>query len=301
MRGLPKIHRPSIPSLTLLTPAFAPSPRKSIMSSIIQDLLLGANCSMVQEVDTIMTILTFIKYLSSLPLMNSNSPQRKPSSDQAVGLRILHTRTTVLLCTLTTSSVSCVRIWSQRCGRRCRSHSGKIMGSTEVSWLKGLSLTCLIADGEVIAFPTIVRDEKLLAEERPILVLRFDNGRQGITNALMRLPTAKHVSLIPIDTAVFAYEPILAALQMKRTLPLEREILFFKGGMTLDPPTHHPKAIVAAIKAAPTQDLQRLLDTPAPINLDQAQADALVNALSQRVALIQGPPGMCNVHRFVIF
>ena len=159
-------------------------------------------------------------------------------------------------------------------------------------FLRHQSLTCLIADGEVVAFPSIVRNEKLLAEERPILVLRFDNGRQGITNALMRLPKAKHVTLIPIDTAVFAYEPILTALQMKNTLPLQREILFFKGGMTLDPPTYYPEAIVAAIKAAPTQDLKPLLDTPTPIHLDQAQADALVNALSQRVALIQGPPGM---------
>ena len=167
-------------------------------------------------------------------------------------------------------------------------------------FLRHQSLTCLIADGEVVAFPSIVRDEKLLARERPILVLRFDNGRQGITNALMRLPKAKHVKLVQIDTAVFAYEPILTALQMQHTLPLQREILFFKGGMTLDPPTHHPKAIVTAIRAAPTQDLQCLLRTPTPIHLDQAQADALVNALSQRVALIQGPPGMHNVHRFVI-
>ena len=167
-------------------------------------------------------------------------------------------------------------------------------------FLRHQSLTCLIADGEVVAFPSIVRDEKLLARDPPILVLRFDNGRQGITNALMRGPKAKHVKLIHIDTAVFAYEPILTALQMKRTLPLEPEILFFKEGVTLDPPTHHPKAIVAAIKASPTQDLQRLLHTPKPIHLDQAQADALVNALSQRVALIQGPPGMCIVHLFVI-
>ena len=167
-------------------------------------------------------------------------------------------------------------------------------------FLRHQSLTCLIADGEVVAFPSIVRDENLLARERPILVLRFDNGRQGITNALMRLPKAKHVKLVQIDTAVFAYEPILTALQMQHTLPLQREILFFKGGMTLDPPTHHPKAIVTAIRAAPTQDLQCLLRTPTPIHLDQAQADALVNALSQRVALIQGPPGMHNVHRFVI-
>ena len=163
-------------------------------------------------------------------------------------------------------------------------------------FLRHQSLTCLIADDEVVAFPSIVRDEKLLARDRPILVLRFDNGWQGIANALMCVPKAEHVKLIHIDTAVFAYEPILAALQMKHTLPLEREILFFKGGMTLDPPTHYPKEIVAAIKASPTQDLQRLLRTPKPIRLDQAQADALVNALSQRVALIQGPPGMCNVH-----
>src|SRR5882757_7460370 len=139
MKGLPKIHPSSIPSLTLLTLAFAPSPQKSIASSNIQDLLLGANCSTVQEVDTIMTIWTFVKYLSSLPPMNSSSPQSKPSSDQAVGLRILQPRTTVLPCNLTTSSVSCVRRWSQRCGRRCRSHSGRRMGSTEVSRLKGLS------------------------------------------------------------------------------------------------------------------------------------------------------------------
>jgi hypothetical protein len=167
-------------------------------------------------------------------------------------------------------------------------------------FLRHQSLTCLIADGEVVAFPSIVRDEKLLAEERPILVLRFDNGRQGITNALMRLPKAAHVKLIHIDTAVFAYEPILTSLQSKYYIPMKRELLFFKDGMTLDPPIHQPKAIVAAIKAAPTQNLQHLLNNSKPVHLDQAQADALINALSQRVALIQGPPGMCTVHRFVM-
>ena len=161
-------------------------------------------------------------------------------------------------------------------------------------FLRHQSLTCLIADGEVLAFPSIVRDEKLLAKARPILVLRFDNGKQGITNALMRVPKAKQVKLIHIDTAVFAYEPILTALQEKRSIPLERELLFFKDGMALDPPAHQPKAMVAEIKAAPTQNLQRVLRTLAPIHLDLAQANALTNALSQRVALIQGPPGMVH-------
>jgi len=162
-------------------------------------------------------------------------------------------------------------------------------------FLRHQSLTCLIADDEILAFPSIVRDEKLLAKARPILVLRFDNGKQGITNALTRVPKAKHVKLIHIDTAVFAYEPILTALQSKCSIPLERELLFFKDGMVLEPPVHQPKAIVAAIKAAPTQNLQHILGTLAPIHLDLAQADALTNALSQRVALIQGPPGMCTL------
>jgi hypothetical protein len=167
-------------------------------------------------------------------------------------------------------------------------------------FLRHQSLTCLIADGEVVAFPTIVRDEKLLAKSRPTLVLRFDNGKSGITNALMRVPKAEHVKLIHMDTAVFAYEPILTALQMKRTLPLEREILSFEEGMVLEPPVHQPKAIVRAIKAAPTQNLQHLLGTPEATHLDQAQADALINALSQKIALIQGPPGMCTICRWVI-
>ena len=161
-------------------------------------------------------------------------------------------------------------------------------------FLRHQSLTCLIADGEILAFPSIIRDEKLLAKARPVLVLRFDNGKQGVTNALMRIPKAKYVKLIHIDTAVFSYEPILTSLQLKRSMPMEREILFFKDGMTLDPPAHQPKAIVEAIKAAPTQNLQRVLGTPEPVHLDSAQASALTSALSQKVALIQGPPGMCT-------
>jgi len=182
--------------------------------------------------------------------------------------------------------------------KKCRGAEAREAHLKENSrFLRHQSLTCLIADGEILAFPSIVRDEKLLAKARPVLVLRFDNGKQGITNALMRIPKAKHVKLISIDTAVFAYEPILTSLQLKRSIPMEREILFFKDGTTLDPPVHQPKAIVAAIKAAPTLNLQHLLGTSEPIYLDSAQASALTNALSQKVALIQGPPGMCTSYR----
>jgi hypothetical protein len=46
-------------------------------------------------------------------------------------------------------------------------------------FLKHQSLTCLFIEGQVVAFPSIIRDEALLVHNPPILVLRFD-GKQSI-------------------------------------------------------------------------------------------------------------------------
>jgi len=156
-------------------------------------------------------------------------------------------------------------------------------------FLKHQSLTCLLVGGQVLAFPYIIRDQALLAKNPPVLALRF-HGKQCI-NALLQLPQAKNLKLIQIDTAIFSYEPVLTALQEKTSLPLDREILFFKEDMLLAPPIHYPFSVVASIRASPKQDLQPLLQTSKPIILDPAQAEALLGALSQRLALIQGPPG----------
>jgi hypothetical protein len=156
-------------------------------------------------------------------------------------------------------------------------------------FMKHHSLTCLLINGQAAAFPSVIRDEALLAQRPSIIVLRFDDKRSTV-NTLIRLRSAKNIRIIQIDTAVFSYEPVLTALQEKKGLPLEEEILFFNDGMGLSRPTHYPSSLVTALQCH-TTNLQSLLSTPNPINLDPAQMDALVNALSQRVALIQGPPG----------
>jgi hypothetical protein len=42
----------------------------------------------------------------------------------------------------------------------------------------------------------------------------------------------------------------------------------------------------------PSENLKPILGTPKDIKLDSSQARSLISGLTQKVALIQGPPGM---------
>ncbi|KAJ7475849.1 P-loop containing nucleoside triphosphate hydrolase protein [Mycena latifolia] len=158
--------------------------------------------------------------------------------------------------------------------------------------LKHQSLTCLIVDGEVVAFPVLNRDEELLAKNPPIVVLQLE-GDASISKALLRLKSAKEsdIKLIQIDTATFAFEPVLKALQEMRSMPLAPELLFWTPDDILRNPSSHPRNIIDALTSNPRCDLQPLLKTPKSIILDGSQAASLLAALTQKVSLIQGPPG----------
>ncbi len=62
-------------------------------------------------------------------------------------------------------------------------------------FLKHQSLTCFFIEDQVVAFPTVIRDEPLLVHNPPIIVLRF-NGKQSI-NVLLQLPHAKNLKTNP--------------------------------------------------------------------------------------------------------
>ncbi|KAF8958975.1 P-loop containing nucleoside triphosphate hydrolase protein [Flammula alnicola] len=96
-------------------------------------------------------------------------------------------------------------------------------------FLKHQSLTSLIVDGEVLAFPTIRREEDLLVKSKPQIVLELE-GEMAIQKLLLRMESATHVKLIQIDVAVFAYEPVLNALKGMKVLPLSTELLYWKEG-----------------------------------------------------------------------
>jgi hypothetical protein len=155
---------------------------------------------------------------------------------------------------------------------------------------KHQSLACLIVDGDVVAFPTIIRNEDLLIQTPPIVVLQL-TGDASTHKALLRLKTAKIVKLVQIDTAVFSYEPVLRRLQDIKELSLADELLLWDPSHPTKEPPFIPTQIVTSLERDSSKDLQQLLDTPKPIKLDASQGASLLMSLTQRVSLVQGPPG----------
>jgi hypothetical protein len=175
-------------------------------------------------------------------------------------------------------------------------HLAKVAKKNRISWMKDNrwflkhgSMACILVNDEHVGFGTIDRDEDLLARNPPIIVLQLE-GEATITRTLLKLKVAQRIKLVQIDTAVFAYEPVLKALQETRTVPLAEELLFWEeeDGPVLLP---NSSPVVDALRVNPSRDLQSLINTPKSVVLDESQSQSLLIGLTQTVSLIQGPPG----------
>jgi len=166
-------------------------------------------------------------------------------------------------------------------------------------FLKHQSPACLIADGEIVALVTINRKEDLLAHCPPFLCVQFPGCEASTTKALLGLKLAKFVQLVQLNTAVFAYEPILGQLQNTRHLLMRDEILYWEPGKALrSPPLLESKSIVdlvATIRRDPACDLRQALGLPKPTQLDPSQIECFMASLEQRLSLVQGPPGQSSL------
>lgn len=158
-------------------------------------------------------------------------------------------------------------------------------------FLKHRSLACILREKVIIAFATIDRNEDLLAESpNPVIVLQFE-GESNTVKALMKMKDATNLTLVPVDTAVFAYEPILKTLQNSRTLPLSEEMLFWDAAQQPAVVHRAPTVIENLIRQDPAAELQDMLQTPKSIKLDPTQSNSFLAGLTQAIAIIQGPPG----------
>ncbi|KAG1894709.1 P-loop containing nucleoside triphosphate hydrolase protein [Suillus fuscotomentosus] len=156
--------------------------------------------------------------------------------------------------------------------------------------LRHQSLVCVVVDKEVVGFGTVNRVEDLLIRSPPVIVIQLD-GRASTSRTILQLRNAKDAKLLQIDTALFAFEPVLKALQKTQYISVSDELLFWKRGVTLQNPPQMADHVITAIEANHSGNLQHLLQTPDPIHLDRSQASSILSGLTQRVSLIQGPPG----------
>lgn len=156
--------------------------------------------------------------------------------------------------------------------------------------LKHQSLGALISNGNIVAFATVDRDEALLAQELAIVVLRVTDA-SSFGKVLMACKLAAELSFVQVDTAVFAYEPILKCLQSLTELPLEDQLLSLTPSSAEVVSGIQPTNAIDAIRDHWEEDIQDIIGSTHPIKLDQAQAESLLTGLLKRVSLIQGPPG----------
>ena len=158
--------------------------------------------------------------------------------------------------------------------------------------LKHQSFGCLLCSNEIIAFATVERNEDLLSEQPPIVLLQIF-GESALKKTLITSKTAHkdQLEFILVNTAYFAYEPILKCLQSTNSLPLSGELMDLLESDRVVRSPIAPEQIVTHIQRNQGQNLRHVLNLPKDVILDHSQTASLVAGLSKTVSLIQGPPG----------
>jgi hypothetical protein len=123
-----------------------------------------------------------------------------------------------------------------------------------------------------------------------MIVLQF-HGESSIKKTLKMVYSARNIELRQVDAPIFAYEPILRALQEKNELPLSEELLYWMEDCEPSNSPFAPSSLIEALDHNAHEDLKRLLQTETTCILDDSQMRSLRMGLTQRLSLIQGPPG----------
>jgi len=168
-------------------------------------------------------------------------------------------------------------------------------------FLSHQSFGVLCRGKEIFGFAFVDRDIDQLVQAPPILSLQFTdihNFRAALV--ALSMPESHTVQFILVNTAVFAYEPVLDGMQKLRDLPLQDQLV----NPTLINSSQIQVSLNPTLRAK-IEDLRRHLDSAmgsdgsvelpstdgSKIQLDKSQLSALIHALANPLSLIQGPPG----------
>ncbi|KAK3293760.1 P-loop containing nucleoside triphosphate hydrolase protein [Chaetomium fimeti] len=156
----------------------------------------------------------------------------------------------------------------------------------------------LCREKDILGFAFVDRDIDMLTQSPPIVSLQFTDD-DALRRALLALsfPKRELVQFVLVDTPVFAYEPVLLGLQRITDLPLLDLLVNpaaiphsdFKTPKRLCPLVSKLKAAVKTL--GPESVIELATTSTRKVQIDDAQLNALLLALTSPVSLIQGPPG----------
>lgn len=164
------------------------------------------------------------------------------------------------------------------------------------NFLKHGSFGALCDESSIVAFGSLVRDVDDLLRMPPVVGIQFTDSL-GLKNAMVALQGPKYHELrfLIVDTATFAYEPILKRLGEIRELPLETQLINpTKTPQDFEQPESF-KYLLKYLKIASERGIEMKMPSSIcakkPIRLGGAQLESFINGLSNELAQIQGPPG----------
>ncbi|ODA79016.1 hypothetical protein RJ55_04606 [Drechmeria coniospora] len=158
------------------------------------------------------------------------------------------------------------------------------------------SFGALCMGTRIIAMGILLRDLSLLSKRPPVAVVQFTDG-DHLRRALTALLESKIDSLqfCIVDTAVFAYEPILQRLKETLDFPLRKAILSPDDEDNAYAPPPRLRDAINKLKNVSKYDgdvdLSLYVPMMTSIRVGGAQLNSLINGLENSLAQIQGPPG----------
>ncbi|KAF4948840.1 hypothetical protein FSARC_13634 [Fusarium sarcochroum] len=163
-------------------------------------------------------------------------------------------------------------------------------------FMKHDSFGALCCNGTVIAFGSLIRDVTNLLKTPPIVGIKLsdDTGLKLALGALQG-PYRDQLKFLIVDTATFAYEPILKRLKTIAEVSLEPQLIDPEQTSHGGPRSAKLDSLLVQLKEAFASGTKVKmgagLKLKKDIFLQDAQLNSFINGLSRDLALIQGPPG----------
>lgn len=155
------------------------------------------------------------------------------------------------------------------------------------------SVVCIIADGVFVGLGLLWRKEDSLAQANPQIHIHLPGAEISSRRTLAGLRGCSRIQIVQLNTALFAYEPVLKQLQNIRLLPLADSVMSWRSGTPIMTTsiTTGLELVKRSLELDPSCELRELLELPHSTQLDLSQARSLMTALTQDLAIVQGPPG----------